>query len=146
LDPTHPQTLLNRGNVLSDLGRYEEALASYAASLAGRTPEEHQERNIVHKQRGVLFAQTGQYAGADAAYAAALGEMPDDAVSYFNRSLNQDRWARAEGAAGHLAEARAHFTLALQYAQRALQLNPSDPDNQRRVALAEQALRETSGS
>lgn len=126
LAPDNPRVLASRGTILAGLGRTEEALYMYDASLAARPPEDHRGRSIVLHQQGVLFNESKRYAAAEDAFAAALREMPDAAGTWYNRTVNQLQWGRSELQAGDTIAGRDHLQIAMRCAQQALVLGPQD--------------------
>lgn len=127
LAPQHPMVLAHRGDILKGLGRTEEALQMYAASLAARTPEDHQGRNIVLHQRGVLLKQSQRHAEAEASYEAALLEMPTAADTWYARAINAFDWGRQELQKGNASEAQRLGQLGLTCLQRAQEMKYDNP-------------------
>ncbi|MCR5878290.1 tetratricopeptide repeat protein [Phenylobacterium sp. J367] len=117
LKPDEPSTQNNRGNVLLDLGRYEEAEAAFTAALALQPGYD-----VGHVNRGRALFQQGRYADALAAFDTAIALNPQAAGSHFERGaalMGLERWAEAKAsyeqaialnpnhAMAHLGRARA---------------------------------------
>lgn len=126
LEPQHPAILFSRADILAHLGRTDEALAMYAASVAARPVDDHRGRKIVLNQQGNLFNEIQRYAEAEEAYAAALHELPDAADTWRNRAINLRKWGEQSKAAGDEQQARDHFRQALKCARESWGLNPQD--------------------
>jgi tetratricopeptide (TPR) repeat protein len=144
LIPVDPFVLSTRGTILQGLGRIEEALAAYDASLLAQPMEDRAGRKIVWNEKGILFQESGRYAEADAAYDEALQLMPDAAATWDNRARNQGLWGTAEVAAGRHDTARQHFAQGLAYAKQAVQLGYQRPDLTRLQALLQRQLSDIS--
>lgn len=127
LDTGHPWILSNRGNILGDLERVDEALNAYDASLSARPQSDTSGRAMVWTQRGNLLQKAGRHKDAEQSYAQALSIRPDDPQIWFNRAINEEALASAEWNAGQRKAAKKHLEQAVRYVQRSLALNPRDP-------------------
>lgn len=72
LYPDDPEAWLDRGNTLSELGRYEEAVSSYDRAIALREDD-----CITWKNRAIALKQLGQYEEAVISYEKAFELKPD---------------------------------------------------------------------
>ncbi|MGB5595240.1 MAG: tetratricopeptide repeat protein, partial [Crocosphaera sp.] len=72
----------NRGIALDDLGRYEEAIASYDKAL-----EIKPDKDEAWNNRGVALYNLGRYEDAIASYDKALEFKPDDHEAWNNRGI-----------------------------------------------------------
>jgi Tfp pilus assembly protein PilF len=82
LDPFYHQAWFNRGNALGNLGRYEEAIASYDNALKIK-PDLHEAWN----NRGIALRQLGRNEEAIASYDEALKIKPDKHEAWNNRGV-----------------------------------------------------------
>ncbi|MDY6786373.1 MAG: tetratricopeptide repeat protein [Cyanobacteriota bacterium] len=97
--------MVQSGEFLRKLGRYEEAFASYDAALKIK-PELHEAWN----NRGNSLRKLGRYEEAFASYDAALKIKPEYHEAWYNKACAYALQGNAE--------------LALENLQRAIQLNP----------------------
>jgi len=139
LAPTHPNVLISRGVILAALNRPEEALTVYDRALAG-LPSDDPRRNGIWNNRGLRLNELGRYAEAEAAYAQALSLMPDNPANWYNRAANQLDWANTEAQTGYADAAPTHWRAGLKYAERAVALNPNNPEYRRVLDLHRDAL------
>jgi tetratricopeptide (TPR) repeat protein len=72
----------NRGNVLLDMNRLEEALQSYERAI-----ELSPQLSQAHNNRGVVLGQMGREADALESLGTALALAPDDGLAHWNRAL-----------------------------------------------------------
>ena len=143
LDPEDPDVLITRGAILRGLQRPVEAVAAYQQALTHLAPDDQVRRKSVHYNLGILYSdQLQDNVRAEAAYQAALAQMPEAADAWYNRAINELRWGLAERAAGRQAEGRAHLERAREHAREALRLNPNHTNNQRILQGIEAALAE----
>lgn len=134
LAPRDSNVLSTRGRILAELGRMEEALTAYDTALAALSPDEARGGSVIGNQRGNLLKNLGRFAEADNAYAQAMDLLPDFADCLYNRAGNEGRWGMEAQAQGRRDEARNHFEHGIQYIERAMILNPYDPDYSTRLA------------
>ena len=81
LDPLYLQAYYNRGIVLNNLGRYDEAIQAFDSVVALRP-----DISNAYLNRGVARDETGDGAGAVADYDEALRHNPDNADARFNKA------------------------------------------------------------
>ncbi|HUY79959.1 MAG TPA: serine/threonine-protein kinase [Ktedonobacterales bacterium] len=136
-----PGALLNRGNILAELDRREEALEAYDRALAALPPDDRLRRKGLWNNRGVLLGELRRYAEADVAFSQALTLAPDAADTWFNQASNLLIWGRAEAQSGRIDAGRERFHHALTAAERAIALNPHNPQSQRVLTTIREALR-----
>ena len=92
--------LANRGHILLNLGRYEEALAAYDRSL-----EIEPNNANVHFNRGVALKELGRYEEAVAVFNRIIKMYPDDPNALHNRRIVLMELGYATGAATGAASA-----------------------------------------
>jgi predicted O-linked N-acetylglucosamine transferase (SPINDLY family) len=93
LKPTHAQAHNNRGAVLRDVGRHEEALQAFATALSIKTDYAEALNN-----QGGAFQDMGRHAEAFAAYSRATEIQPAFAEAYNNRGSLLEELHRHEEA------------------------------------------------
>jgi serine/threonine protein kinase len=123
LSPQHPKVLSGRADILAHVGRIEEALQMYDASLAARAADDHYGRNIVLNQKANLLGDIHRFAEADATYAAALRALPGAADTWYNRAINLRQWGEQAKAADDAQQAHDLFRQALDCARESWRLN-----------------------
>ncbi len=138
LAPDDPRVMCSQADILAGLGRREEAVTLYRQALARRSATDIQGRNINLNQLAACLRTLGRYAEAETVYTEQLALDADDAVGWFNRANNERTWALSEAESGRRTEARTHAEQGLSYAERALTLNPDDPDNLRMIRALRQ--------
>ncbi len=93
-DPNHDRAWINRGNVLSNLGRYEESIAAYDHALAL-----HPKADLAWANRGNSLFDLEQYEAAIASWDRALELNPKDAETWHNKGMalgvKLNRWQEA---------------------------------------------------
>ena len=108
IKPNYHETLNNKGNALSDLGRYEDAIASYEAALAIK-PDDHE----VLYNKGYALDELGRYEDAIASYDAALAIKPDDDYALIGKGVTLSNLGCYEEAIACYEEAIASYDAAL---------------------------------
>jgi tetratricopeptide (TPR) repeat protein len=81
LAPDHPETRVNLGVALIDLGRPQEAIGRYERALALQP-----DRAETHNNLGIALERLGRHAEALACYDRALALTTDYAEAHFNRA------------------------------------------------------------
>jgi tetratricopeptide (TPR) repeat protein len=109
LRPDDPDTLTNRGVILSELKRYDEALIDYNRSLELRP-----DHPATLTNRGSTYDELGRYDEALADYNRSLELKPDDPDTLYNRGNTYAKLERYD-------EALADYN-------RSLELRPDHPD------------------
>jgi len=94
INPGYPEALLNRSNVLQDLGRIDEALTSLdrAIAIAPDYVDAHYNRS------NLLLQNLGDVAGALAGYDKVLALAPDFSMAHSNRGAALERLGRYQEA------------------------------------------------
>jgi predicted O-linked N-acetylglucosamine transferase (SPINDLY family) len=111
IEPAHAGALNNRGNILCEQRRFEEALESYAAAL-----EVNPDYAEAHRNRATALEGLSRYEEALAAYARALELKPDYAEAFNNRGIALQHLHRLDEAVASFDAALAlepHFAQAL---------------------------------
>ena len=85
LKPDYHEVIYNKGNALTNLGRYEEAIAEYDKALAVK-PDYHDAMN----NKGAALYSLGRYEEAIAEYDKALALKPDYHDAMNNKKLAQE--------------------------------------------------------
>ncbi len=93
LDPENAMAYFQRGNVLDDLGRKEEALESYDKAL-----EIKPDNDAAYCNRGIVLNALGRKEEALESYDRALEIKPDNDAAYFNRGNVLNALGRKEEA------------------------------------------------
>jgi len=91
--PAHADSYYNRGNVLQEMGRYDEALESYAKAVA-LNPR----FTKAYNNQGNILQKIWRYSEALASYDRAIALQPDDASGYYNRGLVLQKMTRHDAA------------------------------------------------
>ena len=139
-NPRSAAALTNYGNILSSLGRYPQALASFDQALA------LQPDPIALNNKGSILHRTGRFDEALACYARAIAMQPHYAEAHYNRGNSQfetgqledalDSYDKAIAAApqysdamnkrGVTLHARSQFKEAIAAFDQALMIRPDD--------------------
>jgi tetratricopeptide (TPR) repeat protein len=120
--------LLAEMKSLMDSARYAEAIRVGQALLTKVPTSVHNYRALIYYNLGTCSNELGQYAEAEERYALSIQENPNDSDTWYNRANNYNRWGGSAYRSGDIAGSRAYWKRAMEYAQRAQQLNPTDPD------------------
>jgi len=120
LEPDNAEVLVNKGDFLAELGRFEEAVSTYARALE-RSPGD----TVTWHNLGMLLARLGRLEEALASCVSALEQSPDDYRAWNNKGVLLAELGRFE-------EAVSAYT-------RALELSPGNLKiwNNKGDALAE---------
>ncbi|HUY79955.1 MAG TPA: serine/threonine-protein kinase [Ktedonobacterales bacterium] len=144
LAPTDPDALITRGNILATLRRPEDALSAYEKAMEV-LPLDDVRRMGVWNNRGLRFNELAFYEQAEAAYAQALAIQPEAATTWHNRAKNRQDWANTETELGNAEMALAHEQAGVGYAERAVALNPHNPDYSGLLNVLRNMLRAAEG-
>lgn len=109
LKPTDHDAWMNHGNILNELSRHEEAVASYDRALEINADDDEAWFN-----RGGALIELGRYEESLANYSRVLELSPDDSDAWYNRGI-------VLGQLGQCEEA-------LESYDRVLELSPDDSD------------------
>jgi tetratricopeptide (TPR) repeat protein len=121
-------TLLAQMKSLMDQGRFSEAIQIGQTLLPMLATGIPANRAYVHYNLGICYDEQERYAEAESEYAESIRENSGDSDTWYNRANNYNRWGGSAYRSGDIAGSRNHFRRAMEYAQKARQLNPTDPD------------------
>lgn len=124
LAPTAGDLLLERGTILADLNRLEEALDYYDRVLASYPADDTFHRAVILGEWANVLKDAGRCAEAEKVYAQALELEPNDPDYWHNRADNERAWGAACLLLGQTAGAEQHWRQGLSYAEEAVRRNP----------------------
>jgi len=121
--------LMKEMQTLAAQGRHQEALQKGRAVLAMLSAGEplHRRARVLYNI-GTSYTNLGQYAEAEAQYAEAAAGIAHDSDFWYNRAVNQGKWASDAEERGDFTGSQAHYLQALKYVLEAGRLNPNDDD------------------
>lgn len=153
--PEYAEASLHRGNVLRDLGQFDNAVQSYELAIR-LAPQQVQ----AHVGRGDALAALERWAEAETSYTEAIALLPDDAGLHYCRGLVLRRLGRltdalasleraaalaselaaAHGERAQVLQALGRLPDALAAHRRVTELNPDNAEAYYNLGLVEQTM------
>jgi tetratricopeptide (TPR) repeat protein len=127
--------LLEQMRSLMESRRFAEAIQIGQILLTKIPTSAHDNRALTYYNLGLCSNELGQYPEAEERYAASIRENPIDSDAWYNRAKNYNNWGAQARRSDDVVGSPSLWTKAIECAQKARQLNPTDPECVQLVAL-----------